>query len=302
MQQSAKLQQSSEQVAALHPATEVGAVTLKVADLERSLAFYNNVIGLKTLDQDQGKAFLGAGKRSIVTLEAVPGARPQPAATTGLYHAAILLPDRHALAVKMAQIAAIRYPFGYADHLVSEAFYLSDPDNNGLELYRDRPRSEWTWDGDKIRMASDPIDFDSFFAEIKDDSELSDLAMLDGTKLGHMHLRVGDIAVAEPFYHGVLGFDVVAKWPGALFVSAGGYHHHIGMNTWESRGGHAPEELTAGLREFSVSLPDKAELARLISQIETAGVPVERGADSAVVLDPWQNRVKLVLKDVLVRS
>src|SRR5258708_2501670 len=302
MQQSERVRQASEQVAKLDPATEVGTVTLKVADLERAVTFYNNLIGLQTFEKDQNTAVLGAGDRTIVALEAVPGARRQPNNTTGLYHAAILLPDRHALAVKMAQIAAIRYPFGYSDHLVSEAFYLSDPDGNGLELYRDRPRSEWIFDGDKIRMASDPIDFDSFFAEIKDDSELADPAMPAGTKLGHMHLRVGDIATAEAFYHGILGFDIVAQLPGALFISSGGYHHHLGMNTWQSRVAPAPSRPSVGLREFSVSLPHRAELDRLIKQIEAAGVAVTRDGDSAVVLDPWQNRVKLVLKTALVRS
>ncbi len=302
MQQAHERNQPGEPVAALHPATDVGTVTLKVADLPRSLAFYNQVIGLQTLEQVDGKAGLGAGKRPIMTLEEVRGARPQPANTTGLYHAAILLPDRHALAVKIAQIAAIRYPFGYGDHLVSEAFYLSDPDGNGLELYRDRPRSEWTWTNNQVKMATDPIDFGSFFAEIEEgEPALANPAMPDGTKLGHMHLRVADIPTAEQFYHGVLGFDVVARLPGALFVSAGGYHHHLGMNTWESCGGKPPVEPSAGLHEFSIVLPDQAELNRLLTQIHAAGVSVERGDDSAVVLDPFQNRVKLILHDQLVQ-
>src|SRR5258708_36734148 len=199
MQQPHEVKQSGEVVASLHPATDVGTVSLKVADLSRSLAFYTQVIGLEVFKQDEHTAILGIGQQPILALEEVTGARPQPRNTTGLYHAAILFPDRHALAVKMAQIASIRNPFGYSDHLVSEAFYLSDPDGNGLELYRDRPRSEWVFDGDKIRMASDPIDFDSFFAEIKDDSALADPAMPAGTKLGHMSLRVADIAPADVF-------------------------------------------------------------------------------------------------------
>jgi catechol 2,3-dioxygenase len=303
MQQPQELKQSSEAVASLHPATDVSTVTLKVADLRRSVLFYTQVIGLEVFRQDKQIAILGVGQRPILTLEEVNEARPQPRSTTGLYHAAILFPDRHALAVKMAQIASIRYPFGYSDHLVSEAFYLSDPDDNGLELYRDRPRSEWTWVNNRIQMASDPIDFDSFFGEIKEGEEaLSNPAAADGTKLGHMHLRVADIDTAEKFYHGVLGFDVVAKLPGALFVSAGGYHHHLGMNTWESRNGKQPIEPSAGLREFSISLPDRAELDRLTGQIEAAGVQVEREKDSTVVLDPFQNRVRLILQDQLVRS
>lgn len=309
MQPAQKLNSPETRTVSLHPATEVGTVTLKVADLQRSLRFYTDVIGLQAFQVNDQTATLGAGRRPILSLEAIPGAHRQPANTTGLYHAAILLPDRHALAVKIAQIAAIRdesgdvaYPFGYADHLVSEAFYLSDPDGNGLELYRDRPRSEWNWNGQQVRMASDPIDFDSFFAEIKDDdSALRNPAVPDGTKLGHMHLRIGNIPAGEQFYHGILGFDITARMPSALFLSAGGYHHHLGMNIWESRNGKPPVESSVGLREFSIALPDVAELDRLTKQIEDAGVSVERSENAAVLYDPWQNRIKLTLQDRLVR-
>jgi len=178
-------------------------------------------------------------------------------------------------------------------------FYLSDPDENGLELYRDRPRSEWSWENGRVKMAIDPIDFESFFAEIQGSDIPSRVAAPEGTRLGHMHLRVADIPLAEAFYHGVLGFDITASMPGALFVSAGGYHHHIGMNTWESRGAKPPVEPSAGLREFSISLPNPAELERLVKQVEAAGVPVEQGEGSALVLDPFQNRVRMVLQDQL---
>jgi catechol 2,3-dioxygenase len=297
MQERVELKPSAES-AVLHPATEVGTATLKVADLWRSLAFYTDVIGLQAFEQDEHIATLGAGQRAILKLESVPGAQPPPAQATGLYHAAILLPDRHALAVKVVQLEAIRYPLGYGDHLVSEAFYLSDPDGNGLELYRDRPRGEWAWADNHVRMATDPIDFDSFFAEINGDDEaaLANPALPAGTKLGHVHLRVADIALAEEFYHGLLGFEVTARLPGALFVSAGGYHHHLAMNTWESRGGKPAVDPATGLREFSISLPDIGELGRLTSRVEAAGVPVERGAGSAVLLDPFQNRIRLVLQ------
>ncbi len=302
MQQAQEIKLPAQPIA-IHPATGVGSVTLKVADLQRSLSFYTGMIGLQVIRQGEHTAILGAGKRPILILDEVPGARPQPPNTTGLYHAAILFPDRHALAVKIAQISAARYPLGQSDHLVSEAFYLSDPDGNGLELYRDRPRSEWKWVNDQVQMAIDPIDFDSFFSEIKENNEeaLTNPTVPDGTHLGHMHLRVADIALAEKFYHGVLGLDVTARMPGALFLSAGGYHHHLGMNTWESRGGKPPVEPSAGLREFSITLPDQNELDRLVKQIEAAGVEVERSKDSAIVLDPVQNRVRLILQDQLKR-
>ncbi len=296
MQELSELKSTAES-AVLHPATGVGPATLKVADLWRSLAFYTEILGLQAFEHDEHVAILGVDQRPILELEFVPGAQPPPPQDTGLYHAAILLPNRRALAVKVAQLDARRYPFGYGDHLVSEAFYLSDPDGNGLELYRDRPRGEWTWVGGHVMMATDPIDFDTFFAEIDGDEDaLASPILPAGTRLGHIHLRVADIALAEQFYHGLLGFDVTARLPGALFVSAGGYHHHIGMNTWESRGGRSPVEPAAGLREFSITLPDIVELGRLTGRIEAAGVAVERGAGSATLLDPFQNRIRLALQ------
>ncbi len=298
MQSFREIKQSSRAAAPIHDGTGMGTVTLKVADLKRSLAFYNHVIGLGTLYQSEGTAVTGAGKRPIVILEEVPGAQPQPSHTTGLYHAAILFPDRRSLARKIAQMINLRISPGYADHRVSEAFYLSDPDGNGLELYRDRPRQEWTWEGDYIRMASDPINFDNFFSEVQgEDVSQASPAAPAGTRLGHMHLRVADIPQAERFYHEVLGFNIMARWSGALFVSAGGYHHHIGLNAWQSRGGKPPVEPTAGLREFSITLPDRAELARLVRQIQFAGAAVELEKDSALLVDPFQNRIRLVLQN-----
>jgi catechol 2,3-dioxygenase len=280
----------------LHPAVDVGSVTLKVADLQRSVAFYRDVIGLQKLAEADSRAVMGAGERPIVALEYVPGARPQPPNTTGLYHAAILFPDRRSLAVKMAQIINQNFRFGQADHLVSEAFYLNDPDGNGLELYRDRPRSEWRWDEQAVRMAIDPIDMEDFFGEIKPgDSSLKDPAAPSGTKLGHVHLRVASIEKARDFYVELLGFDVTASMPGALFVSAGGYHHHLGLNVWQSRNGSPAPEDSAGLREFSLFLPDLAELEQLADRLASAGVPVERDGDSAVVYDPFRNRIRLVV-------
>jgi len=287
--------QPSQIIEAIHPATDVGQVNLKVSNLHRSIDFYTNLIGLKVLQQGDGQAVLGAGSHPILALRELHNAPNPPESATGLYHAAILLPNRRSLAIKIAQLAATRIDLGYADHLVSEAFYLSDPDENGLELYRDRPRPEWRWDAGRVRMASDPIDFDNFFAEIKGvDMTAADTAVPEGTKLGHVHLRVADIDLAEQFYQGVLGFDVTAHLPGALFVSAGGYHHHIGMNTWQSRGGKPPSQPSTGLEEFSILLPERGELERLVNQVAAAGVPVERDADTALLSDPFQNRVRLV--------
>jgi catechol 2,3-dioxygenase len=283
-----------ESVFTLPPQTEVSLVTLKVASLDRSLAFYTQLIGLQELRRDEASAVLGAGERPILRLLETPGARPQPPSTTGLYHAAILWPDRHSLALKIAQLQAHGLPLGQSDHLVSEAFYLSDPDGNGLELYRDRPRHEWTWQDQLVRMAIQPIDFESFFSEIRqDDPALNDASAPVGTRLGHIHLRVAEISEAEQFYHGLLGFDVTAQMPGALFVSAGGYHHHIGMNTWESRGGQPPSAPSAGLEEFSLRLPDLPALERLADRLAAAGIALERNQATFVLHDPFQNRLRL---------
>ncbi len=298
MQPLSETKQPSSIAASIHPGAGVGAVTLKVAELKRSLAFYTSVIGLGTIQQGAGFAVLGVGNRPIVILAEVPGAQPQPAHTTGLYHSAILFPDRRSLARKIAQIIDLRISPGYADHRVSEAFYLSDPDGNGLELYRDRPPQEWTWEGGYVRMASDPINFDNFFGEIQaEDVAKASPAVPAGTRLGHMHLRVADIPQAEKFYHGALGFNITARWPGALFVSAGGYHHHIGLNTWQSRDGRPPMEPSAGLREFSITLPDQAELERLVTQIQSTGLAVDQESDSALVMDPFQNPIRLVVQN-----
>ena len=284
--------------AALHPATNVGMVTLKVADLPRSLAFYGGQLGLRVLSHGEGRATLGAGDRALVALEEVRGAQPQPPRSTGLFHAAILFPDRRSLGIKIAQLASTGTALGQGDHLVSEAFYLNDPDGNGLELYRDRPRSEWEWDGGQVRMATDPVDVEGMFAEIGNINEaIADPRIPDETRLGHMHLRVGDIPLAEKFYVDTLGFDVTARWPGALFVSAGGYHHHLGLNTWQSRGGPPAPESSAGLREFSLVLPDPEELERVARRVSAAGFAVERPAgETALVRDPFENRIRLTVE------
>lgn len=283
-------------VPSLHPAVEVGTVTLKVADLPRSIAFYTERIGLVVLSQTDTTAMLGAGNRPILSLIVVTNPTLKPRNTTGLYHAAILFPDRHALAVKITQLAALRLPIGSGDHFVSEAFYLDDPDGNGLELYRDRPRAEWHWTGDSVQMATEPIDFENFFAEVDaSDPALADPRAPAGTKLGHVHLKVANIAAAEAFYHGVLGFDVVAHLPSALFVSAGKYHHHLGFNIWELRNGRPAPADTVGLQEYSISLPDQAERDRLLAQIAAAGIAIDRSDADPVIADPFQNRIRLVI-------
>ena len=275
----------------IHPATQIGALKLAIGNLQRSLDFYTRVLGFTLIGQDGGTASLGMETTPLLVLEEVPGARPQPARTTGLYHFAILVPTRKDLARSLRRLAEARYPLtGVADHLVSEALYLDDPDGNGIEIYRDRPRETWSWNGGQVRMATDPLDLDGILAELDgDDGDRQGLAA--GTRIGHMHLRVGDLRQAEAFYHGLLGFDVVSHFPGALFVSAGGYHHHLGLNTWQSRGAPEPPAGTAGLRSFTLDVPDADEQRRIVERVETAGLRVERQDHEVVVRDPWNNAV-----------
>jgi catechol 2,3-dioxygenase len=275
----------------IHPKTHLGSVTLRVADLQRSIDFYTSIIGLQVIGRaENGRASLGTDGQPILHLREVRGAARTPKHATGLYHAAILLPNRKALASTVYHLHQSGVQFGYADHLVSEAFYLSDPDGSGLELYRDRPREEWGWENGLVKMDNAPIDFDSLFGELNGDASWS--GMPAGTTLGHMHLQIGDTQKAEDFYHGILGFDIVARWSGALFMSAGGYHHHLGLNTWNSRNAPPTPPTAAGLDSFSIILPDQVALDGLVERLNAAQVEVEIG-DEISIRDPWQNRLVL---------
>jgi catechol 2,3-dioxygenase len=282
--------------AAIDPATEVGLLSLTVADLERSLAFYTQAIGLALLERADGRATLGVAGEPLLLLTEQPGADAWPRggrSYTGLYHFAILLPTRADLGRWLRHWLTLGLGLpGQGDHLVSEALYLEDPDGHGIEMYQDRPRDQWTWVNGRVQMATDPVDIRGLLA----DAERSDRpwdGLPAGTKLGHMHLQVGDITQARAFYHDLLGFDVVAEMPSALFVSAGGYHHHIGMNTWHSRGaGPAPANSVA-LNHFTVDLPSEAARAAVVARIAAAGLPHTPVADAIAVADPWGNTLLL---------
>jgi catechol 2,3-dioxygenase len=287
-----------EPVSPIHSEAFVGTVSLKTADLDQMTRFYMDVIGLERIRDEPGGVVLGAGSRPIVRLIHVPNAVQPSVSATGLYHTAILFPSRRDLAIKIAQLMALRLHLGEADHLVSEAFYLSDPEGNGIELYRDRPREEWKMTNGNVAMASDPIDWSSFLGEIqRNDPDLSSPLAPEGTKLGHVHLKVADIDESLNFYHRTLGLDVMAHLPGALFVSAGGYHHHIGMNIWHSRGGSPPDEPSTGLSEISLVLPNQAELDRFISRLEGAGTRVHRDGQAVSIQDPSGIRIRVTLPD-----
>jgi len=283
----------------LHPATHVGLVTLAISSLERSLPYYRDGLGFTIREQNEGMVLLGATTGDfIVALVEQPDARPQPANTTGLYHFAVLLPSRKDLGRFLSHIAVSQVPLdGYADHLVSEALYLSDPDGNGIEVYHDRPRSTWPIHDGRIKMVSDPIDLEGLMAEGRQDTSAW-TGLPAHTMLGHVHLRVANIQQAEQFYHDILGFAIMQHMPGALFVSAGGYHHHIGLNTWQSRNGSQPPKNAVGLRFFTIQLPNQTELAKVLARLQAAEWPVEQREEGISLHDPFGNMLLLTTDTV----
>jgi catechol 2,3-dioxygenase len=281
--------------ARIHPDTSMGAVRLTVADLARSRGFYERAIGLRGSERDDGTLALGLpGEPPLVELTGDSSAPALDRRATGLYHLAILMPSRRDLALTLARLAEARWPLdGASDHLVSEALYLSDPDGNGIEIYRDRPRQEWRHVDGKLAMDTLPLDLDSVLGELSGLSDRQALAPA-GTRMGHVHLQVSDIPEAERFYSGVLGFDVMVRsYPGALFVSAGGYHHHLGLNTWHSRGAAPPAPGAIGLRNFEIVLPGREELERVLDRVNSAGIEVREDGDGWLVRDPSGNGVML---------
>jgi catechol 2,3-dioxygenase len=270
----------------IDPLTHIGAVTLRVSDLSRSIEFYTETIGLVLASRQGGLAELATPDGlPMLRLEEHPGAKPRPRRSTGLYHFAILTPTRAALGMSLRRLAERGYPLhGAADHLVSEALYLDDPHMNGIEIYRDRPKSEWEFDGNSVRMANEPVDLELL---LRDGGDGAWTGLAPGTTMGHIHLHVRDLDEAEAFYCGVLGFDVMLRWPpSALFVSAGGYHHHIGLNTWAGVGAPPPPSDAAGLVNFEIVLPDVTEVER---RLVAAGVKV---ADETLS-DPSGNGIRL---------
>ncbi len=281
---------STQTVTSIHAATTVGPVTLAVADLDRSLDYYQRGLGLRVLDRNDSGAVLGVDSPLLYLVEE-KGAKPKSRHTTGLYHFAILLPSRLDLARFLARLLRSGYPLGgQADHLVSEALYLTDPDGNGIEVYRDRPRDEWTMDGANIRMATDPIDLRALL-RMQDSDTATVPTMPEETTMGHIHLQVSDVDRAERFYHGILGFDIMAKMPRALFISAGGYHHHLGLNSWESAGGPKGALDDAGLRQATIVLPDVAALADVRARLDGAGIPVTEEQGGFIAHDQDENRL-----------
>ncbi|HEX6586216.1 MAG TPA: VOC family protein [Solirubrobacterales bacterium] len=277
----------------IDPGTSIGAVRLRVADLDRIRRFYEDAIGLAVLDSTEGRARLGVNGATLVELVGDPSAPERPRNSTGLFHLAILVPSRGDLAAALHRVVESGWRLsGASDHLVSEALYLSDPEGNGIEIYRDRPRDQWPIRDGAIEMSTEPLDLDGVLRELR--KEEPDRGMLAGTRIGHVHLNVADLTAAEAFYSGALGFDITVRgYPGALFVSAGGYHHHVGLNTWAGEGAPPPPSGSRGLEYFEVSLPGMAQLAAEEDRLREAGFEPRREDDRVLVTDPSGNGVAL---------
>jgi catechol 2,3-dioxygenase len=274
------------------PAARMGAVELSVADLDRTLDYWQRAIGLRVLARENGTASLGTDAELLRFVEE-PGAQPDHG-HTGLYHVALLVPDRPSLARFLAHAARERIPLeGLSDHAVSEAIYLRDPDWHGIEIYADRPRAQWEGRVFEL-MTTMPLDVQSLFGELDDPQTERFDGLPDGTVMGHVHFRVADVPRTVEFYNGILGMGVMAQLgPAAAFLSAGGYHHHVGANTWESRGAGPPPAGTAALRRATVVLPDSADRDAVVERLERHGHGVSRSADGPLVRDPSGNALLL---------
>lgn len=287
----------------IHPATRMGHVALTVANLDNQLAFYQQALGFKLHWRDGKTAGLGAGGADLLQLLERPQLK-RYRGVTGLYHFAVLFPNRRELAVAVARLFALRYRHYPTDHIMTKTTYLDDPEGNGIELYAESPE-EGTFaieNGEFVTRRTDgtlsdgrePLDVEALFRLLREDEDLT-VPLPPETRIGHVHLHVRDVAEAVAFYHGVLGFDVMGQSPKfqAAFVSAGGYHHHLGLNTWQGPGAPPPPADAVGLRYFTVDVPEAAELETLLGRVRAAGLPVEPHPNGWLVHDPSRNPLVL---------
>ncbi|HEY7479079.1 MAG TPA: VOC family protein [Gemmatimonadales bacterium] len=271
----------------------LGPVRLQIGDLGRSLDYYERVLGLRAIQRSGAGATLGAqsDETSLIELRLRKGAVPVPRrGRLGLYHFALLLPDRAALGRLVAQLEALGVRIGASDHLVSEALYLNDPDGLGIEVYADRPRHTWRMNGPTLAMATDPLDLEDL---VRASAGKAWTGAPAGTRIGHVHLHVGGLERAAAFYHTGLGLDrIMLDLPGALFLSAGGYHHHLGTNTWAS-GASPAAPGDARLLEWTIQLPRQSDIGDAARSLADSGYQVEREEGDAVVDDPWGTTLRL---------
>jgi catechol 2,3-dioxygenase len=274
------------------PNVYVGEVNIKVKELDRAVTFYESIVGLKVLERTAEVAVLTAnGKTPLVTLEQPEDIIPLAGRHSGLYHFALLLPERGDLAVFLRHLIQSEYPFGAGDHYVSEALYITDPDGNGIEIYWDRPSSAWKWENGLVEMATLQIDTKGILAE--SDAPWSGLPT--GTIMGHIHLHVGNLKQAEQFYNDVLGFKTVSYYPQAAFMSTGEYHHHIAINTWQGVGAPTPPKNMVGLKWYTLVYPNEEVRQNAITKLAQSGVSVVKELNGYLTNDPAGNQILLVI-------
>jgi catechol 2,3-dioxygenase len=270
----------------------IGAVGLKVRELERVAGFYQHALGLAVLRTGTDRVELGAGGVPLVRLEQERSAKPDDPREAGLYHTAFLMPTRADLARWIRHVARNKVPLtGASDHAVSEAFYLDDPEGNGVEVYSDRPSETWQWTGDDLRITTDPLDIDDILREVPSAADYPGAP--GGLRIGHVHLRVGDVARAEGFYRDVIGLDVTRRRHGASFMSSGRYHHHIAANVWHSAGAKARDPERAGLSWLAFAAADAASFDALHSRLTKAGIPITTTPTGIETADPWGTHLRI---------
>ncbi len=287
----------------IHPATKIGYVSLTVVSLENQVEFYQKVLGFQLHWREGNKAGLGAGGADLLRLTEKPNLKKYRR-VTGLYHFAVLFPDQRELARAVARLFALKYRNHPTDHIMTKTTYLDDPEGNGIELYAESPEDGIfkIENGDFVTRRADgslsdgrePLDVDVLFSHLKEDDRL-DVSVPPETRVGHVHLHVRNVQEAVDFYHGVIGFDVmgISSTFQAAFVSAGGYHHHLGLNAWQGEGAPPPPADAVGLRFFTVKLPDQEALDEVVQRVEKAGIPANQIEDGLLVYDPSQNGVLL---------
>ena len=267
---------------------------LVVKDLPLVSSWYQSIMGLSLIEKTASGETLGVSGRPLLTLTTEGGADFAPRNAPGLFHTAFLVPDRAQLSRWLAHIAHNNVPLqGASDHLVSEAIYLGDPEGNGIEVYRDRPRDEWNYlqDG-MVKMGTLPLDLQKLYDEAPKDAAWGGMA--EGTAIGHIHLQVSDIPQANAFFGDVLGLDLMATYPGASFFASGKYHHHVGANIWNSRGAPKRTSKMTGLSDYTVHFNDPAKLTTAIAKLDELAIPVTRNGDTVSLVDPWGIGLKLV--------
>ncbi|WP_426978380.1 VOC family protein [Pseudarthrobacter sp. O4] len=281
----------------LPAALTMGTVMLKVGDMKLMTDYYQRALGLDIVAEQDGGLYLGRRQKPLVHLAPAPGLSLPSRGEAGLFHTALLFDDQPSLAATVASAAQFEPQSftGSADHLVSEAFYFNDPEGNGIELYWDRPREAWSWEGKNVVMDSLALPPQRYLEQFLTEESVSGQHEAEAG-IGHVHLQVGDVHSAQEFYVGTLGFEKTAGWHGqALFVSAGGYHHHMAMNVWNSRGA-GPRRDTLGLGEVLIEVPSGDDVGALADRLKTAGVPSHHTGAELRFDDPWRNRIRVAVR------